>query len=45
MTAVRWWTLEELETADVRFAPRRLPLLLRELLRHGPPAELLDVGL
>lgn len=45
MTAVRWWTLEELETATARFAPHRLPLLLRELLRDGPPASPVDVGL
>ncbi|HXG75625.1 MAG TPA: NUDIX domain-containing protein [Gaiellaceae bacterium] len=44
MTAVRWWTLEELEAADARFAPRRLPLLVGELLLHGPPAEPVDVG-
>jgi 8-oxo-dGTP pyrophosphatase MutT (NUDIX family) len=42
---VRWWTLDELETAtDVRFAPGRLPSLLRELLRSGPPAAPIDVG-
>jgi ADP-ribose pyrophosphatase YjhB (NUDIX family) len=44
VTAIRWWTLEELETADALFAPRRLPHLVRELLLHGPPAESLDVG-
>ena len=43
--ALRWWTLEELEAAtDASFAPRRLPTLLRELLRDGPGAEPLDVG-
>lgn len=42
---VRWWTLGELDaSSDVRFAPRRLPTLLRELLRDGPGAEPLDVG-
>jgi len=42
---VRWWTPEELEAAtDVVFAPRRLPSLLRQLLRDGPPPEPLDVG-
>lgn len=42
---LRWWTLEELETAtEVDFAPRRLPTLLRELLRDGPPAGPVDVG-
>jgi hypothetical protein len=45
MTAVRWWTLDELEGAGDRFAPRRLLLLLRELLVHGPPAEPIDTGL
>lgn len=45
MDAVRWWTLEELEAAEALFSPRRLPLLLRELVLHGPPAEPLDVGL
>jgi 8-oxo-dGTP diphosphatase len=42
--AVRWWTLDELEATDASFAPRRLPALLRELLRDGPGAEPLDVG-
>ena len=42
---VRWWTLEELEAAtDVLFAPRRLPTLLRELLRDAPEVEPVDVG-
>ena len=42
---LRWWTLEELEAAtDVVFAPRGLPLLLRELLRDGPAVEPIDVG-
>lgn len=44
MTAVRWWTLDELEATDALYAPRRLPLLVRELILHGPPAEPLDVG-
>ena len=44
MTAIRWWTLDELEAAEELFAPRRLPLLVRELLLHGPPAEPVDVG-
>jgi len=41
---VRWWTLAELEAKDAIFAPRRLPLLVRELLLHGPPKEPVDVG-
>jgi 8-oxo-dGTP pyrophosphatase MutT (NUDIX family) len=44
MTAVRWWALDELETATEPFAPSRLPLLVRDLVRHGPPAEPIDVG-
>ena len=44
MTAVRWWTLGELEATTTVFAPRRLPLLVRELLLQGPPAEPIDAG-
>ena len=44
VTDVRWWTLDELETADVRFAPPRLPALLRLLLEDGPPSAPVDVG-
>jgi hypothetical protein len=44
MTAVRWWTLDELEATDAIFAPRRLPLLVRELILNGAPAEPVDVG-
>jgi 8-oxo-dGTP pyrophosphatase MutT (NUDIX family) len=44
VTAVRWWRLEELEAFECQFAPRRLPLLVRELILHGPPAEPIDVG-
>jgi TDG/mug DNA glycosylase family protein len=41
---LRWWTLDELLAADAKFAPRRLPVLLRDLLAHGEPVEPLDVG-
>jgi len=44
VTAIRWWTLEELEATDVQFAPRRLPLLIRGLIQDGPPAQPIDVG-
>ena len=44
MTAVCWWDLDELEQARELFAPRRLPALLRELVREGPPAEPLEIG-
>jgi 8-oxo-dGTP pyrophosphatase MutT (NUDIX family) len=43
MHEARWWTVDELEAAELRFAPRRLPLLVRELILHGPPAEPIDV--
>jgi TDG/mug DNA glycosylase family protein len=41
---VRWWTTDELRTATERFSPRRLPELVLRLLRDGPPAKPLDVG-
>jgi 8-oxo-dGTP pyrophosphatase MutT (NUDIX family) len=44
VTAVRWWTPEELEAADAQFAPRRLPSLLNDLLRDGAPLAPIDVG-
>jgi 8-oxo-dGTP pyrophosphatase MutT (NUDIX family) len=44
MSAVRWWALDELETAEMKFAPRRLPALVRSLLEEGPPAAPIDAG-
>jgi 8-oxo-dGTP pyrophosphatase MutT (NUDIX family) len=44
MVAVRWWELDELEATDAVVVPSRLPALVRELLRHGPPPEPLGVG-
>jgi len=42
---VRWWTMDELHDAtDVIFAPARLAHFLEQLLRDGPPAMPLDVG-
>ena len=41
---LRWWTPDELDEAAVTFAPRRLPELLRQLLRDGPPTEPIDAG-
>ena len=43
VTAVRWWTLDELEATGEEFAPRRLPDLVRDLL-VSPPARPIDVG-
>lgn len=44
VTAIRWWTQEELAASDESFAPRRLPGLVAALLRDGPPGEPIDVG-
>jgi 8-oxo-dGTP diphosphatase len=42
---IRWWTLAELDAATgVAFAPGRLPEELRGLLRSGPGAKPIDVG-
>ena len=42
---VRWWTLAELEAAEETLVPTRLPKFLRDVLRDGPPAEPIDVGI
>jgi TDG/mug DNA glycosylase family protein len=44
MTAVRWWTRNEIEVCDGTFSPRRLRELLEDLDRDGPPADPVDVG-
>jgi hypothetical protein len=45
VTAVRWWTVDEIDAApETSFAPRRLGSLLRELLDDGPPRAPIDVG-
>lgn len=41
---IRWWTVEQLASADAEFSPRRLPALVRGLLHDGPPADPVDVG-
>ena len=45
VAGLRWWTIDELETTTLTLAPARLPELLRDLLRNGPPAEPFDAGL
>jgi TDG/mug DNA glycosylase family protein len=40
----RWWTLEEIEASNERFAPRRLGRLVRDLQEQGEPPNPLDVG-
>lgn len=42
---IRWWTADQLASADAEFAPRRLPVLVRGLLDDGPPSEPVDVGI
>ena len=44
VTAIRWWTPEELATSGERYAPRRLRELVAALRDHGPPAAPLDAG-
>jgi double-stranded uracil-DNA glycosylase len=42
---VRWWTDAELEATTETLVPERLPQLLRELRKRGPPAKPIDVGI
>lgn len=44
VTAIRWWSIEELDRSEELFAPRRLAELLRILLRDGAPTDPIDVG-
>ena len=41
---LRWWAQAELHEATETFAPRRLPELVRQLVRDGPPPEPIDAG-
>jgi ADP-ribose pyrophosphatase YjhB (NUDIX family) len=43
-TDARWWSLRELEASTEAFAPRRLVDLYKRLLKSGPPALPIDVG-
>ncbi len=51
---IRWWSIDELvdvptdldaAPGQVRFAPRRLAFLVRDLLESGPPARPIDTGI
>jgi ADP-ribose pyrophosphatase YjhB (NUDIX family) len=44
VTAIRWWTGDELDATSEPFAPRDLPALVRMLVEGGPPEEPVDVG-
>ncbi len=41
---MRWWSLDEIAGAAVRFAPRRLAELYGTLLHDGPPAHPYETG-
>lgn len=41
----RWWHVDEVvDKQGMSFAPRKLPELLRQLVREGPPPKPIDVG-
>jgi 8-oxo-dGTP diphosphatase len=40
----RWWTLDEIAASKDRFEPHDLALLLRKLLKDGPPASPVTIG-
>jgi 8-oxo-dGTP pyrophosphatase MutT (NUDIX family) len=44
VTAIRWWTLDELQTTNREFAPARLPDLVADLAANGPPEAPIDAG-
>ena len=45
LTGSRWWSLDELLSTDSeQVAPRRLPVLIEDLLAHGPPTKVIDAG-
>lgn len=44
VTAIRWWTAEELAASRELHAPRRLPSLVEELRTSGPPPSPIDAG-
>ena len=39
-----WWTISELQSATVTFAPSRLPALVTDLVTSGPPDNPIDAG-
>jgi 8-oxo-dGTP diphosphatase len=44
LTASRWWTVPEIRASDEEFAPSELASLLETLIEHGPPSEVINVG-
>jgi TDG/mug DNA glycosylase family protein len=45
VASLRWWTLDELEQTPAELVPKRLAEVMRDLLRDGPPADPIDVGI
>ncbi|MEJ7800271.1 MAG: NUDIX domain-containing protein [Ilumatobacter sp.] len=41
---IRWWSLDDLATSDLLFAPRALHRLLTQLVADGAPSEPVDTG-
>ena len=44
VSELRWFTQTELSQPTLIFAPRRLPALVADVVRRGPPRSPLDVG-
>jgi 8-oxo-dGTP pyrophosphatase MutT (NUDIX family) len=44
VVGLTWWTLPELTATTELFTPRRLPYLVADLLRNGPPDTPIDAG-
>jgi 8-oxo-dGTP diphosphatase len=44
VTAIRWWSPDELAACDEVLAPTRLPELIADLARSGVPPSTIDVG-
>jgi len=42
---LRWWSPADLDATTEVLSPRNLPELLRQLLRDGPPATPIEVGI
>ena len=45
VAGLRWWTLDDLDATREELVPRRLPELMRTLLRDGPSVAPVDAGL
>lgn len=41
---MRWWSVDEVKISNAFFSPRRLPVLLSEIVTNGPPSRPIDVG-